>query len=80
MSILLKHIQDKLAADEKTRLLDAKDNNGDTALNIAARLGNRRMMLELIQAGANRYAANNVGLKPDDFVNELKVNPLLECV
>lgn len=80
MSILLKHIQDKLAADEKTRLLDAKDNNGDTALNIAARLGNRRMTLELIQAGANRYAANNVGLKPDDFVNELKVNPLLECV
>jgi regulatory protein SWI6 len=73
MNILIQRVQEKLTEDEKSRLLEARDNNGDTALNIAARLGNRKMMITLIKAGADRYAANNVGLKPEDFVNDFKV-------
>ncbi|CAO3684137.1 unnamed protein product [Umbelopsis ramanniana] len=72
MNILIQKLHEKLTDDERSRLLEAKDNNGDTALNIAARLGNRKMMVTLIKAGADRYAANNVGLKPEDFVNDLK--------
>ncbi|KAH8555693.1 hypothetical protein BGW37DRAFT_478221 [Umbelopsis sp. PMI_123] len=72
MNILIQRVQEKLTEDEKSRLLEARDNNGDTALNIAARLGNRKMMITLIKAGADRYAANNVGLKPEDFVNDFK--------
>lgn len=74
MNILIQKLHEKLTDDERSRLLEAKDSNGDTALNIAARLGNRKMMVTLIKAGADRYAANNVGLKPEDFVNDLKVS------
>lgn len=74
MNILIQKLHEKLTDSERSRLLEAKDNNGDTALNIAARLGNRKMMVTLIKAGADRYAANNVGLKPEDFVNDLKVS------
>jgi ankyrin repeat protein len=69
-------MQTKFTLEERTRLLDVKDNNGDTVLNIAARLGIRRMTDKLIEAGANKYAANNVGLKPEDFVTDLKVRLL----
>ncbi|KAJ2963920.1 hypothetical protein NQZ79_g1152 [Umbelopsis isabellina] len=72
MDVLLRKMQIKFTLEERTRLLDVKDNNGDTVLNIAARLGIRRMMDKLIEAGANKYAANNVGLKPEDFVTDLK--------
>ncbi|KAI9287548.1 hypothetical protein BC943DRAFT_288854 [Umbelopsis sp. AD052] len=72
MNILIQKLHEKLTEDERSRLLEARDNNGDTALNIAARLGNRKMMVTLIKSGADRYAANNVGLKPEDFVNDLK--------
>jgi ankyrin repeat protein len=48
-------------------IVNAKDKNGDTALNIAARIGNRGIMEELIAVGADPSIENHAGLKPSDF-------------
>ena len=48
-------------------LLDAKDANGDTALNIAARVGSRPIVRMLLESGANANLPNNLGLRPGDF-------------
>ncbi|KAI9328025.1 hypothetical protein DFJ73DRAFT_129880 [Zopfochytrium polystomum] len=48
-------------------LIDIKDRNGDTALNVAARIGNRSIVEMLLDAGANPEIENMAGLKPPDF-------------
>lgn len=48
-------------------LADVQDKNGDTALNIAARVGSKSLFQQLVDVGANRALANKVGLRPDDF-------------
>jgi hypothetical protein len=40
---------------------------GDTALNIAARIGHRSIISQLLEVGADPRIANNAGLKPLDF-------------
>ncbi|KAJ3229491.1 transcriptional regulator swi6 [Chytriomyces hyalinus] len=47
--------------------LDARDGNGDTAMNIAARLGGRVAVEMLLEAGADTRVENLAGLKPSDF-------------
>jgi len=39
-------------------LLNAKDNEGNTALHLAARLNSLDMSKKLVEAGASRHAAN----------------------
>ncbi|KAI0705179.1 transcription factor [Cytidiella melzeri] len=48
-------------------LVDIQDEHGDTALNVAARVGNRSIVRTLIDVGANRILANKLGLRPGDF-------------
>ncbi|KAF9583875.1 transcriptional regulator swi6 [Lunasporangiospora selenospora] len=48
-------------------IIDIQDKNGDTALTIAARIGDRYLSKFLIDVGANRDIENKVGLKADDF-------------
>ncbi|KAG0235554.1 hypothetical protein B0O80DRAFT_450319 [Mortierella sp. GBAus27b] len=48
-------------------LVDTQDKNGDTALTIAARVGDRYLAKFLIDVGANRDIENRVGLKAGDF-------------
>lgn len=48
-------------------LVDIQDVHGDTALNIAARVGNRSLVKTLLDCGANRMLANKFGLRPSDF-------------
>ncbi|KAI1318178.1 transcriptional regulator swi6 [Mortierella claussenii] len=48
-------------------LIDIQDKNGDTALTIAARVGDRYLAKFLIDVGANREIENKVGLKAEDF-------------
>lgn len=48
-------------------LVDLQDEHGDTALNIAARVGNRSLVRTLLDVGANRLLPNKLGLKPGDF-------------
>ncbi|KAF9945718.1 transcriptional regulator swi6 [Mortierella alpina] len=48
-------------------LIDVQDKNGDTALTITARIGDRYLAKFLIDVGANRDLENKVGLKAADF-------------
>lgn len=48
-------------------VLNIQDKNGDTALNIAARVGNRNIALQLLKGGADPLIANRAGLRPVDF-------------
>lgn len=48
-------------------MLNAQDSNGDTCLNIAARLGNAAVVDSLLDYGADPYIANKSGLRPVDF-------------
>ena len=48
-------------------IVNAPDMSGDTALNLAARVGNRSIIHQLIEIGANPTIPNRGGLKPIDF-------------
>ncbi len=48
-------------------IVNAPDMSGDTALNLAARVGNRSIIHQLIEVGANPTIPNRGGLKPIDF-------------
>ncbi|KAH7890817.1 apses-domain-containing protein [Phlebopus sp. FC_14] len=62
-------------------IVDLQDEHGDTALNIAARVGNRSLVRTLLDVGANRILPNKLGLRPGDFgveVEELSGGPRAE--
>ena len=50
-----------------SEIVNAQDNSGDTALNIAARIGNRSIISQLLEVGADPNLANRAGLRPLDF-------------
>lgn len=50
-----------------SEIVNAQDSSGDTALNIVARIGNRSIISQLIEVGADPWIANRVGLRPVDF-------------
>ena len=54
-------------------IVDLQDEHGDTALNIAARVGNRSLVRTLLDVGANRILPNKLGLRPGDFGVEVGV-------
>ena len=49
-------------------VLNIQDKNGDTALCIAARVGNNDLVEKLTRMGANSDIQNKLGLKPSGFV------------
>lgn len=55
-------------------LVDVQDAYGDTALNVAARVGNRGLVTVLLEAGADKSKGNKLGLKPVDFGVEVEVS------
>ena len=55
-------------------IVDLQDEHGDTALNIAARVGNRSLVRTLLDVGANRILPNKLGLRPGDFGVEVEVS------
>ena len=57
-------------------LVDVQDVHGDTALNIAARVGSKALIQLLLEAGADKAKANKLGLKPADFGVEVEVSNL----
>ncbi|OBZ73644.1 Start control protein cdc10 [Grifola frondosa] len=64
-------------------LVDLQDEHGDTALNIAARVGNRILVRVLLDVGANRILPNKLGLRPGDFgveTEELGSGPRAEDI
>lgn len=48
-------------------MVNAQDKSGDTALNIAARIGNRSIISQLLEVRADPNIANRAGLRPVDF-------------
>ncbi|KAK9770905.1 putative HTH APSES-type domain-containing protein [Seiridium cardinale] len=50
-----------------SEIVNAQDNSGDTALNIAARITNRSIISQLLEVGADPGIPNNTGLRPVDF-------------
>ena len=50
-----------------SEIVNAADMAGDTALNLAARIGSKSIIHQLIEIGANPTIANRGGLKPLDF-------------
>jgi len=48
-------------------IVNAQDKSGDTALNIAARIGNKSIVHPLLEVGADSSIPNRAGLKPMDF-------------
>lgn len=60
-------------------VIDLQDKNGDTALNIAARIGNRCMVEQMMRAGANPEVPNRAGLRPVDFgLEDVKLASLFQ--
>ena len=54
-------------------LINLQDENGDTALNVSARVGNRSLVRALLDVGANKVLPNKLGLRPGDFGVETEV-------
>ncbi|PFH57490.1 hypothetical protein XA68_15003 [Ophiocordyceps unilateralis] len=50
-----------------SEIVNVQDSSGDTALNIVARIGNRSIISQLMEVGADPWIANRVGLRPVDF-------------
>jgi hypothetical protein len=68
MSSQLVHSDNQCSLKERfSLLLNIPDFCGDTALNIAARVGNRQLFDQLFEVGADETIANFAGLKPFDF-------------
>lgn len=47
-------------------IVDAQDRNGDTALNIAARIGSRGIVQSLLEVNSDPYLPNRAGIRPID--------------
>ncbi|KAJ1654725.1 transcriptional regulator swi6 [Dispira simplex] len=58
---------DDTVANDFVSFLNLTDCNGDTALNIAARIGNSELVQLLVNSGASVEIPNSMGLKPQDF-------------
>lgn len=54
-----------------SEMVNAQDNSGDTALNIAARVGNKSIISQLVEVGADPEIQNNSKLCPSDFIGGL---------
>ncbi|EPS43471.1 hypothetical protein H072_2517 [Dactylellina haptotyla CBS 200.50] len=50
-----------------SEIVNAQDKSGDTALNIAARIGNKSIVSQLLEVGADPAIPNRAGLCPLDF-------------
>ena len=48
-------------------LVDNTDICGDTAINLAARIGSKALVEQLLDVGANPMIENLAGLKPSNF-------------
>ncbi|CAO3587300.1 unnamed protein product [Absidia cylindrospora] len=76
---LLEKSPSSTTAQSKSPLLDLQDDQGDTALNIAARLDCTRMVELLLEAGADRFVENNLSLTPNDYITNNDNNQASEA-
>ncbi|ORX44918.1 apses-domain-containing protein [Hesseltinella vesiculosa] len=74
MDILISHLAH--SRSELISILNVQDINGDTALTIASRFGNKRLVRLLIDAGASTEIANEEGLAAQDYLASMDTSPL----
>jgi len=63
----LRCVLERLGRPGASGLVDAQDDEGETALSIAARLGNTNMIQMLLEAGARKDLPNYLGITPLDW-------------
>ncbi len=74
MSTCLEYLQ-KTETEEKMRaFVNVQDIHGDTALCVAARVGNKTLVKLLLEAGADKAKANDLGFRPVDFGLDVPVS------
>lgn len=66
LACLLEYIA-KYQGGRYAALIDAQDDEGETALSIVARIGNMSMIKMLLDVGARRDIVNELGLKASDW-------------
>ncbi|CDW98561.1 hypothetical protein [Sporisorium scitamineum] len=66
LACVLKHIAAEKSSKYKG-LVDAQDEDGETALGIVARLGNASMVRMLLDVGARKDLPNALGIRPSDW-------------
>ncbi|CAL9732168.1 transcription factor Mbp1p [Monosporozyma unispora] len=70
LDIVLSKIKDFASQHRIELLLNAGDNNGDTALHIAAKNGDRSFFNTLLSNGALSTVPNKEGLTPNEIMNQ----------
>lgn len=76
MSTCLEYLQ-KTETEERMRaFVNVQDIHGDTALCVAARVGNKTLVKLLLEAGADKAKANDLGFRPVDFGLDVPVSGL----
>ncbi|KAI9305880.1 hypothetical protein BJ944DRAFT_239253 [Cunninghamella echinulata] len=70
----MENLIDKLMHNrsELISILNVQDVYGDTALTIASRIGNKKLIKLLIDAGASTEIANEMGMTSQDYLNALE--------
>lgn len=66
LACVLEHVSAEKSSKYKG-LVDAQDEDGETALGIVARLGNASMVRMLLDVGARKDLANALGIRPSDW-------------
>ncbi|SNX87416.1 related to transcription factor MBP1 [Melanopsichium pennsylvanicum] len=66
LACVLEHVASETTSKYKG-LVDAQDEDGETALGIVARLGNASMVRMLLDVGARKDLPNALGIRPSDW-------------
>ncbi|KAK4121230.1 apses-domain-containing protein [Parathielavia appendiculata] len=71
---ILNKLQETRSADEMQQLLDAQDNDGNTAVHLAAMRDARKCIRALLGRGASTDIPNNQGVRAEDLIKELNAS------
>ncbi|KAK4247895.1 hypothetical protein C7999DRAFT_14144 [Corynascus novoguineensis] len=71
---ILNKLQETRSADELQQLLDAQDNDGNTAVHLAAMRDARKCIRALLGRGASTDIPNNQGVRAEDLIKELNAS------
>lgn len=71
---ILNKMQETRSADELQQLLDAQDNDGNTAVHLAAMRDARKCIRALLGRGASTDIPNHQGVRAEDLIKELNAS------
>lgn len=71
---ILNKLQETRPAEEVQQLIDAQDNDGNTAVHLAAMRDARKCIRALLGRGASTDIPNNQGIRAEDLIRELNAS------